>query len=412
MANSLWVDRKSTVHGAGLHALIIGVSDYQFLPAPGQFPDPKHVTLGLTKVRIPSTGAFRVARWIRDAYWHPTTEIKTIRMLLSPSASEITPTVTPSESEDDLMRAALAETIPTVPRADTANVEQALLDWQADCKGHPDDIAVLYVSGHGIQWGSKDDAIVLLEDFAKTQLFLNQAIDVGRTMKGMSGDDMPQVQLYFVDACQIQPDEHAKFEDAGSPLRLRSEFGGADLRSAPIYFGACPQTAAKGRSGQGTYFAQGLVTCLGANALQGPDSHSTLPVATTHWHATVSRLLEALQDSVTAIAAIDKEKQEVVLGGRTRPAVFCASQTPPQVTVVLDVAPDEAAKASFAEVWDWSGATQLTPRTPCWKRPTTVAKLAAGIYQLKVSASAPYKPESPIRVEARPPTWTQKITVP
>lgn len=255
---------------------------------------------------------------------------------------------------------------------------------------------------------------MLLEDFAKdgSQQFLNQSIDVGRTMKGMSGTDMPQVQLYFVDACQIQPDEHAKFEDAGSPLRLNSQFGGPDMRSSPIYFGACPQTAAKGRNGPGTYFAQALVACLSGSALQGPDSQSTLRFAKQHWHATVSRLLEALQDAVTALAAIDKESQDIVLGGRTRPAVFCASATAPIVAVVLDVSPDDAAKASVAEIWDWSGSALITPPTPCWERPKTVASLPAGIYQLKVSASAPYKPESPIRVEARPPMWKQQITVP
>src|SRR6266568_7670625 len=175
MADSPWVDRKSKVAGAGLHALVIGVSDYQFLPAPEKFPDPKRKTLGLTKVRIPATGAFRVARWLRDSYWHPTTQVKTIRLLLSPSSSEITPTVNPPTSDDDLMRAELAKIgPPLVPRADTANVWQAMQEWQADCKGHPNDIAVLYVSGHGIQWGSKDDAIVLLEDFSKDPMFLNQ----------------------------------------------------------------------------------------------------------------------------------------------------------------------------------------------------------------------------------------------
>jgi hypothetical protein len=64
----MWVDRQKQVQGLGLHALIIGVSDYQFLPGPSEFPDPNRVTLGLTKVNIPATGAFRVARWFRDKY--------------------------------------------------------------------------------------------------------------------------------------------------------------------------------------------------------------------------------------------------------------------------------------------------------------------------------------------------------
>ena len=412
MADSLWVDRKKEVNGAGLHALIIGVSDYEFLPGTDEFPKPGVVTLGLTKVNIPATGAFRVAQWLKSSYWHPTTQIKSIRLLLSPSKKEITPGEDPPKSEDDLRRAALAQATNSVPRANTANVEQAMLDWKADCQGDKDGIALLYVSGHGIQWGSKDDSIVLLDDFSKNEQFLNQAIDINKTRKGMMGSVMPQVQLYFVDACQIQPDEYKKFEEAGSPLGLTSTFGESETSSTPIYFGACGQTAAKGRSGPGTYFAEALVACLEGSALQGPNSQSSLPVAKAYWHAPVLGLLEPLQNAVSEIAAREKEKQDIVLGGRTRPAVFCASATTPVVTLLFDVDPDDAAKAAFAELWDWTGNTQVRKRMPCWERPLKVSSLPAGIYQLKVFASEPYKPESPIRVEARPPVWKQGITVP
>ena len=249
---ALWVDRTADVEGPGLHALVIGVSDYRFLPEDGQFPDPKHFTLGLTKVSIPATGAFRVATWLRDHYWHPEVKIKTIDLLLSPHAKEITPETNPPKGEVDEMRARLAAEAGTLARPDTLNVEQALKSWRRRCEGQPGDVALLYVSGHGIQWGSKDDAIVLLEDFGESEdLFLKRAIDIGRTMKGMAGDEMPQTQLYFVDACQIQPDEHASFEDAGDPVRLSSKFGITDLRSAPIYFGAVSQSAAKGKNGTG-----------------------------------------------------------------------------------------------------------------------------------------------------------------
>jgi len=309
---SLWVDRRGEVKGSGLHALIIGVSDYEFLPAPDQFPQPGRITLGLTKVNIPATGAFRVAQWFKEKYSHPTTQIKTIRVLLSASPDEL--------KQPDLPELATASA--KQPRANSDEVWQALQDWQKDCEGSPDDIAVLYVSGHGIQWGSKDDAIVLLEDFSKDQLFLNQTLDVGRTLKGMSGDNMPQTQFYFVDACRIQPDEYKKYEDAGSPLRLRSQFTGEDLRAAPIYYAACPQTAAKGHRGKGTYFAEALIDCLDIYARQGPIKNSTLPIVRDYWHVNVSSLLMTLQDRITEVARPDKKKQDVMLGGMVRNAVF------------------------------------------------------------------------------------------
>lgn len=408
---ALWVDRTADVEGPGLHALVIGVSDYRFLPEDGQFPDPKHFTLGLTKVSIPATGAFRVATWLRDHYWHPEVKIKTIDLLLSPHPKEITPETNPPKGEVDEMRAQLAAEAAALARPDTLNVEQALKSWRKRCEGQPGDVALLYVSGHGIQWGSKDDAIVLLEDFGESEdLFLKRAIDIGRTMKGMAGDEMPQTQLYFVDACQIQPDEHANFEDAGDPVRLSSKFGITDLRSAPIYFGAVSQSAAKGKNGTGTYFAQALVQCLTLDALEAPDESSVLE-AERFWHTTVSGLLPKLQDAVTDLAKIDGEKQDIVLGGRTRKAVFSALNGPPSVTVVLDVGPDNAAKASKAELR--TAARDATVRGPadCWERPLVIKDVPAGVYFLEVSATGGFKPVSPIFVDAKPARWERRVIV-
>jgi hypothetical protein len=307
--------------------------------------------------------------------------------------------------------AALAEATATQPRATTAAVWEALKEWKAECRGYPDDIAVLYVSGHGIQWGSRDDAIVLLEDFSNDEAFLNQAIDVGGTLKGMAGDDMPQVQFYFVDSCRIQPDEYSKYEGAGKPMRLRNDFIGEDLRAALIYYAACPQTAAKGRIGPGTYFAEALVHCLNGTALQGPDLRSTLSVARTHWHVSGSNLLTRLQESINEVARRDKEKQDVVQGGLIRPAVFSASPTPPTVTVVVDVDPDSAAQVAFAELWNWNRSMQIRQRMPCWRRPLKLDGVPVGIYLLELSASAPYKPHLPIAVNAQPPEWNEPITL-
>jgi hypothetical protein len=397
---SLWVDKRSQDSSPGLHALVIGVSDYQFLPNANQFPELNRVTFGLTKVNIPATGALRVAQWLKTSYWHPTVQVKTIRLLLSPSQEELAQPGFP-----DLVAAAL-----TQPRALTQDVWKAMQEWKVDCRGHVDDIALLYVAGHGVQWGSKDDAIVLLEDFSKDELFMNYTIDVGKTLKGMSGDDMPQAQFYFVDACRIQPDEYAKYEYAGSPLALGSKFTGEDLRAAPIYYAACPQTTAKGHRGKGTYFAEALVDCLETYALQGPIKNSAMAVARDHWHVSVAGLLANLQDRLTEVARSDKEKQNVVIGGNVRTAVFCASATPPNVTVVVDVDPDGAAQVAFAELWNFNRSMPIKPRAPCLPRPLMLRDVPPGLYLLEVSAKAPFSPQL-IAVNAQPPEWKEPISL-
>lgn len=396
---SLWLDRRAEVQGAGVHALVIGVSDYEFLPEPGQFPELNRITLGLTKVNISATAAVRVASWLKERYWHPHCTMKTVRLLLSPSTKE-----------KELPEVAAASA--TQPRATKDNVWQAMQDWQNDCRNHPEDIAILYVSGHGIQWGSKDDAIVLLEDFSKDQLFLNWTLDVGKTLKGMSGSDMPQTQFYFVDACRIMPDEFKKYEDAGNGLRLRSTFGGADLRAAPIFYAACPQTAAKGRLGKGTYFAEALTDCLETSAQQGPNNNSSLAAAKQFWHVSTTTLLTALQDRVTEIASIDQETQDVVLGGMTRAAIFSCSPNPPNVRIILDITPDAAAQVTSAELWNFNRSLQIRPRSSCWERPLKLLDVPAGIYLLLLSADPPLPVPEAIAVNAVPPEWNQAINIP
>src|SRR6266852_8675172 len=139
---SLWEERQ--VSGPGLYALIVGVSDYEFLPEAGQSPPSGRVTLGLKKLKTPATGAFRFAQWLRNSYWHPTVKVKKIHLLLSPSDCEIEHV------------SGLREAHSTQPRATTEEVWAAMQAWQVESRGDPEGIAVLYAAGHGIQWGSKD----------------------------------------------------------------------------------------------------------------------------------------------------------------------------------------------------------------------------------------------------------------
>jgi hypothetical protein len=236
-------------------------------------------------------------------------------------------------------------------------------------------------------------------------LFLDQSVGIRSVVKGMSGSKMPQIQLYFVDSCRIHPDEYKKFEYAGAPIGLPSKFTDQDLRSAPIYYAACPQTYAKGRHGRGTYFAEALIDCLNSTGLQGPVIGSTLPVVSTHLHINVANLVIALQDRISKVAERDHEKQEIVPGGMLRPAVFCAAAAPPRVTVVIDVDPDAAAQVAFAELWNHNRSKRILDRTRCWQRPLKVNAVPPGLYILELSASPPHQTQYIRAINVQPPQW-------
>jgi hypothetical protein len=51
---------------AGVHALIIGVSDYWYLPGDDD-PVEGGVKLGMKKLKTPALGAFRLLKWLQKA---------------------------------------------------------------------------------------------------------------------------------------------------------------------------------------------------------------------------------------------------------------------------------------------------------------------------------------------------------
>lgn len=384
-----WISRA--IDGPGLHALIIGTSDYQYLPAQGQVAARGCVTFGLKKLDIAATGAFRFAEWlIGERYWHPSVKVQSIRLLLAPSTAEL-----------DLVPG-LKEVAAQVPRTDTQTVWEELQAWQQDCLNDREGIAVLYAAGHGIQWGSTDDALILLEDFSKDQLFLNQTLDVGTTLKAMNGENMPQTQFYFADACAVEPDQYADYVDAGKGLSLAVKKGGSELRTAPLYFAACPGTTAKGKPGTGTYFAQALIECLNGEEPYWPPLADSESETDKYYRVTVSSLVDNLKNRVKKI---DK-KQEVVAGGKLRPGVFSAVKEN-LVTVEVHVDPELTAKATEAELLTWEELPKIDLR-PCFPVPAVLGQVEAGSYFVRLLTGANKKVVRRA-ITAVPPRWSTPI---
>ncbi len=387
-----WYESGESDSSPGLHALVIGVSDYQGLPEPTPYPQTGLPTLSLTKVKTPATSAWRFAQWLREKYWNPAAPLKSIRLLLSTSAEEKT-------KFPDLAAASTPER-----RATKDNVWQQMLAWRDGARGDPRNITVLYASGHGVQWGAKDEALVLLEDFCGQDRFLDYSLSVGATQQGMSGDTMPQTQLYFVDACRVRPEEARNFVSAGQGLQFSIRWTGDDLRCAPIFFAAAPQTYAQAVRDKGTLFSEALLECLDGLAAHDPvEGRSKLE--RDYYHVRVSDLQPPLEDRVMALAQEIGKKQTPVNGGQTRAAVFHYFQSPPAVEVVVDVDPDEIACDTKAQLSDAEDLVKAGPDC-CLPRPLNW-KVPAGLYTLRLAR--PAAPGKTKIIAARPPRWYEPL---
>lgn len=365
-----WYTTSDPGDAPGVNALVIGVSSYDYLPEEG---DPtSDDTFGLGQLKTPASSAFRFASWLRrdDAgYAYPGARVASIRLLLSPSNEELA-------ADPDL-----EALMPAMPPPTRANVMEALRDWESECLGHPDSVGVLYAAGHGLQFGDKGGGFVMLQDFAARNAGkLENMLDVGTTRLAMSRDDAPQTQLYFVDACRIEPAEFKPYMANPKAAALDGE-GSGSAHTSVVYFAATPGTAAYGDRKKGTLFCEALMQSMeGLAGIMTPSG----------WAVTVSSLIDALADRLPLLA--DQLgatlPQNPTVGGeyRTSRTVLHLLAGPPDVEAVITIADPDAARHCRGALWD--GLRQVhvarAARLPIsWKGP-------AGSYAIDIEADGPF----------------------
>ncbi|MFF7378747.1 caspase family protein [Streptomyces massasporeus] len=173
-------DSSDPAGGPEVHALVIGVGRYRHLTNGAEPAD--HDTLIEGQLTSPTVSAQAFARWVMDCLRHPAARLGSVDVLLSPG-QVIT-------EEDGL---------PMVETPDANAVVRAVDRWVRRCNSHPENVALFYFSGHGLDRGSQ---LLCLEDFARSSnRILDAAIDLEDLVDGMAACDAAY-QYYFVDACR------------------------------------------------------------------------------------------------------------------------------------------------------------------------------------------------------------------
>jgi hypothetical protein len=326
---TLWVDRRTSEGGPCTHALVVGVSRYEFLPNEDADPHPDDPdTFGLRQARTPATSALNFARWLDASYGNPEAPIGTIRLLLSPSAWE-------RQNVPGLAELAA----PAMP-ATRDNVANAITEWHNDCSESPENVAVLYAGGYVIQLSKDEAGIVLLEDFAKRRSsVLDHSLDVGSVRRGMAGRTMADRQFYFVDACRVRPEAAARLGSVGIGIGLANPFESGP-RSSIVYSGASSNTEPLGEPGKGTLFSQALLGCLDGLAAEEREDQDD------RWVVTSGSLMQALPKVAHELADSFGVELTVTTGGQLEDVIFHVLPEPP--TADMKHVAREAAEASVA----------------------------------------------------------------
>jgi hypothetical protein len=350
----------------GLHVLIAGVSAYAHLPGGPGPPVPND--FGMQQLTSAALSAFRVYEWIAARQDKFPVPLATLRLLLAPSQAEL-------DAEPGLAASAASCTL--------ADMRAAAADWRSDAAPHEDGMTIFYFAGHGVQ-RSKGDSVLLLQDFGDGQGgTLDKAINTKNLYNGMapspSRPNIARTQLYFVDACRLQPERFRDYEQMETAAVWDVELAGLDDRRAPTYFAAVPGSVAYARRGKQTLFSEVLLQCLGGGAAELRDE-----AGGERWSVTHISLAERLAQQLPELAADAGAVQWIRTDGVGADAVIHYLDAPPTVRVELEIDPPGALEFAKIAILDDAGApaTQAPLPKPLDPYPYST-ELPAGIYTIR-----------------------------
>ncbi|WP_405959873.1 caspase family protein [Streptomyces sp. NBC_00024] len=175
----------SGIDAPAVHALVIGVGGYPFLPGGSRYrPHDGPQWEEMTQLTSPPRSALAFAHWlVRGGRGRWTVPMGSVDLLLS------------CPPDDNL--ASSLEAKPPEPTID--NIREAFHEWTMRCAQHSGNIALLYFCGHGLQG---DGQYLLASDFNRySRAPFAQAFDFDETRLALQQSG-PRTQLYIVDACR------------------------------------------------------------------------------------------------------------------------------------------------------------------------------------------------------------------
>jgi Caspase domain len=319
---SLIVDRSTELAATpGLHAIIIGVSEYQFLPGVEETPGVDFAAL--KKLQSSALSAWMMAQKIiaLDREKRLKRPLKTLRLLLAPSALEF--------AKEPVLAASGAP----MPNRDA--ISDAVWAWRDNVSVSKEEQALFFFSGHGVG-RLREESILLAEDFLQPhRKDLENAFNFRNIFNGMVPSKefptMGREQFYFVDACRDKPDALDKLETTDSHDIFDPALGSYDYRVAPSYFPTATGGVAAGVPGEPTFFTEALLWALD-NA-----SHDKVEITGIDgevWPITA----ESLKDGFEAANSMFHDR--IVLGEMAGDPMLCFARETPRLSLTIALKPE------------------------------------------------------------------------
>lgn len=301
---------------AGVHALVIGVSRYD---PPRRKREQKFDDLAGT-----APGAAHFARYLTDGFHDPGGRpVRTVRLLLSPIAGQ----------ENYLPPRCLWR------EASYDNVNDALEDWADDCDDSENNVAMLYVAGHGVvtpggaQWAflSRAGAVRTPYGYAINLNVIRERMLVRRARSN----------IYVLDCCALIGDQVPAW-DGDTGLYMGERKGGGPGNVVQIVIAPRVGTSSYSlNAAEGTLLSAALVGSTKEEARQRLLYTAGEVVSNGSYAVTPRRLSVELLPAMHRIRPVQLAGDEPVVLPEESAAGITQPKPPPEfpVTLTADSAP-------------------------------------------------------------------------
>jgi hypothetical protein len=354
----------------GLHALLIGLSDYKYLSNDNK-------PFGFKKVQGPAASALTLAHWLdqADAAGILGLRLKTMRLLWMPSSAEKAP------------NSSLAVAASSLADAESARV--TIEAWRDDCNSHQENVALFYFAGHGIN-AATDDVYLAMGDVGHpgdSADSIRRCIRVQSIFMAMAPStrqmNMALKQFYFIDACRT----FSNVEDPTADTKIGgNKLGRNDAdakRAAPIYFGANSGEPAFSDDATGTRFGKALLSVLNNSSADGrlDDAGAIVyPINTDSLRVAINNAMN---------------KGELPPKGHVKNAELVVRKTAPEIDVSILVRPDDKAPNVCVEIFNVDQSCVIRTIKPVQPN-AYVFKAGVGRHRLEAYWMKPLAPIGPL----------------
>ncbi|MEU8852757.1 caspase family protein [Streptomyces sp. NPDC048564] len=250
---------ESGLTGPAAHALVIGVGAYDRFQG-----GPKYVK---------GRKGDRYSRWLSQLASPPASARALCEGLLEEfrdlpgglSLGSLEAVV--SAEEEMVLKGDDGAEVPLGP-ATLAGVEDAFEAWYDRCDSHPDNVALFFFCGHGIQVGRGPQALLLQDTGENVRDYFRTSVDLHALVEGME-ENSARIQCFFVDACRNAPERLYEEEEVRA-TRLLAPPRRPRARDRVVVHSTQLGTKAHGPLGGVTRFTEAVL-----RALVTPESDST-----------------------------------------------------------------------------------------------------------------------------------------